>query len=202
MPIKVIIFDLGNVIVFVNHMEICASISRWGGSQKELYQYIFKEGIEEEIDKGTLTLQDFFIRLQTRFDLSLDFDQFKQVWSSGFVPNREIFPLINVLKSHYRLCLLSNTNQIHFEAIQRDVPILSEFEAFFLSFQIGVRKPDPAIFQKAIEFVKVMPEECVYIDDMESFIDAAKGLGMNGIVFKDVPNLINRLGTLGIDCPV
>jgi len=198
-PIKVIIFDLGNVIVFVDHMEICESISRWGGSQQDIYQYIFMEGIEEEFDRGALTAHGFFTKLQTRFDLNLDFNHFKHIWSSGFIPNAEIFPVVKSLKSQYRLCLLSNTNQIHFETIQRDMPILSEFEAFFLSFQIGVRKPDPAIFRQVLEYVKVMPEECIYIDDIESFIDAATSLGMNGIVFRNVPDLIKRLGAMGID---
>lgn len=198
MAIKVIIFDLGNVIVFVDHRNICEGISQWGVSAQDIHRYIFIEGIEAEFDKGQISPFDFYERIKKRFDLDLEFGDFIKVWSSGFSLNEDIFPLIKDLKSYYRLCLLSNTNQIHFEHVKNCLPILTEFEAFFLSFRLGVRKPDPSIFQMSIDFMKVMPQECVYIDDVEDFVESAGQLGINGITFKDVPTLKKSLHALEV----
>lgn len=193
MPIKVILFDLGNVIVFVDHMHICAKIAAWGGNSADIYHYIFTERIEEALDRGEITPVRFFDAIKERFDLRLDYDDFLNVWSSGFVPNEEIIPLIEELKCRYRLSLLSNTNQAHFEAIRRDVPILSTFETCFLSYEMGLRKPDPRIYERVLEAMHIMPGECVYIDDNESFVQAARCLGIRGVVFSDVPGLRREL---------
>lgn len=198
MPVRIIIFDLGNVIVFVNHMHICEEISSWGGSSEDIYEYIFLGGIETKFDQGEINPFDFFENIKKRFNLNMGYEDFKRVWSDGFIQNKEIFPLIKALKPYYRLCLLSNTNPIHFEEIQRKISILSEFELFFLSFQLGVRKPNPDIFQKALAHVRSMPDECVYIDDIYAYVEVARKIGFKGIVYKDVPMLKRSLKALGI----
>ncbi|MGA1790844.1 MAG: HAD family hydrolase, partial [bacterium] len=187
MPVRIIIFDLGNVIVFVNHMQICEEISGWGGSSEDIYEYIFLGGMEIKFDQGEINPFDFFENIKKRFNLNMGYEDFKRVWSGAFIQNKEIFPLIKALKPDYRLCLLSNTNPIHFEEIQRKISILSEFELFFLSFRLGVSKPNPSIFQKALVHLKAMPDECVYIDDIDVHVQAARKIGLNGIVYQDVP---------------
>ena len=198
MPVRIIIFDLGNVIVFVNHMQICEMISSWGGSSEDIYEYIFLGGMEIKFDQGEINPFDFFENIKKRFNLSMGYEDFKRVWSGGFIQNKEIFPLIKALKPDYRLCLLSNTNPIHFEEIQRKISILSEFELFFLSFRLGVSKPNPSIFQKALAHVKAMPDECVYIDDIDAYVEVARKMGFKGIVYQDVPMLKSSLADLGI----
>jgi putative hydrolase of the HAD superfamily len=199
MSIKVILFDLGNVIVFVNHMDICERIALSGGCALDIYQYIFVEGREVEFDKGLVSPFDFFTRLKENFNLDIDFKSFVKIWSSGFTPNKEIFPLIKTLKQIYHLCLLSNTNQTHFDMIQRDMSILKEFKTFFLSFQMGICKPDPSIFQLVLNSLDIMPNECAYIDDTKKFVESARKLGINGIVFKNVSILKEELINLGIN---
>jgi len=199
-PVKVVLFDLGNVIVFVDHMHICKNIAEWGGSPADIYQYIFKERIEEELDRGEITPFHLFAAIKERFNLRLDYDDFLKVWSSGFVPNEEIVPLIEELKSWYRLSLLSNTNHVHFEAIRRDMPILSAFETCFLSYEMGLRKPDHRIYKRVLDALHVMPGECIYIDDSEPFIETARGLGIKGVVFSDVPRLRKELSRELMTC--
>lgn len=55
------------------------------------------------------------------------------------------------------------------------------FDGFFSSCYVNIRKPDPRIFQKAMEIVQVNPEECIYFDDRPMLVNAAKKLGMIGI---------------------
>ena len=90
--IKVILFDLGNVVVFVNHMDICKRIAGSIFCPSEVYNYIFWGGINSQLDKGLMTPFDFFVKIKKKFDLDLDFKDFANICSSGFKPNGEIFP--------------------------------------------------------------------------------------------------------------
>ncbi len=55
------------------------------------------------------------------------------------------------------------------------------FDGFFSSCYLGIRKPDPRIFQKALQIAQVAPSECVYFDDRPMFVNIANKQGMNGI---------------------
>ena len=63
---------------------------------------------------------------------------------------------------------------------------------------MGVCKPDFSIYKMALDYLEVMPQECVFIDDMEDFIESAVRLGIHGIVYKDISRLKENLKSLGI----
>ncbi|MGV8877774.1 MAG: HAD family hydrolase [Sphingobacteriaceae bacterium] len=70
------------------------------------------------------------------------------------------------------------------------------FDGFFSSCYLGVRKPNPQIFQTAMEIVQAAPQECIYFDDRSMFVDVAKKLGMNAIQhqsFEATKKLIENL---------
>ena len=59
------------------------------------------------------------------------------------------------------------------------------FDGFFSSCYVGVRKPDPLIFKRALEIVQVRPEECIYFDDRPMLVNAAKKMGINSFHHQD-----------------
>lgn len=59
------------------------------------------------------------------------------------------------------------------------------FDGFFSSCYISSRKPDPRIFQKAIQIAQILPEECLYFDDRPMLVDAAKRLGINAFLHEE-----------------
>ncbi len=59
------------------------------------------------------------------------------------------------------------------------------FDGFFSSCYLGIRKPDPRIFKSALKIAQVSPEECIYFDDRPMLVNAAKKLGMNGILHQE-----------------
>lgn len=69
------------------------------------------------------------------------------------------------------------------------------FDGFFSSCYVGVRKPDPRIFQKALKIVQVSPQECVYFDDRPMLVNAAKKLGINSFQhqkFEDTKRILEN----------
>jgi putative hydrolase of the HAD superfamily len=72
------------------------------------------------------------------------------------------------------------------------------FDAYLVSAYIGLRKPEPAFFQCALDISQRQPDECVFIDDREENLDGARQVGIQGIRMKSPEQVIAELGRLGI----
>lgn len=72
------------------------------------------------------------------------------------------------------------------------------FDAYLVSAYIGVRKPEPAAFERALEICQRAPEECVFIDDRQENVEAAEKAGIQGIRMESPSQVIADLGRLGI----
>jgi HAD superfamily hydrolase (TIGR01509 family) len=67
-----------------------------------------------------------------------------------------------------------------------------------LSYQLGVAKPEPAIFQRALELAGTSAARTAFFDDVEAYVKAARELGIRGQVFTDAPNFQRQLAALGL----
>ncbi len=73
-----------------------------------------------------------------------------------------------------------------------------EFETFFCSCYLGLRKPDPNFYRRILEIVQREPEECLMIDDRPENLDPARELGLQSVRFRSAQQLRRELGALGI----
>lgn len=85
--------------------------------------------------------------------------------------------------NNYKLILLSNTNELHIDWVQQNVPFYDEFQScfdqFYLSHEINLRKPEKEIYEFVLEENKLNAEECLFIDDTKENTDMADQLGIN-----------------------
>lgn len=83
----------------------------------------------------------------------------------------------------YRLLLLSNTNDLHIDYVKKQVPFFDEFQkcfdAFYLSQELAMRKPDPEIFEFILKTHQLKPQEVLFIDDTQENTEAAESLGIH-----------------------
>jgi putative hydrolase of the HAD superfamily len=103
----------------------------------------------------------------------------------GMVIDQKLIALISELKKTYKTAILSNvgTNQILDNLLSAEEQTL--FDAFIFSYQVGVIKPDPKIYKIALEKLGIEPQEAVFTDDVPRNVEAAKALGIQGIVYED-----------------
>ena len=190
MPVEVILFDLGNVILPFNHHQIAEKLFR--STQKKEFQdpqkifsYLFeyRDGIINDFDVGKISPPGFFQSVKTTLDLSISFDEFIPLWNNIFVEDREVSQIILSLKDKWRLGLLSNTDPLHFNYILSEFPIIQMFDKLILSYEVGFKKPAIEIFQKAIRWASVEPKKILFIDDIKEYVEVAVSLGMHGIHF-------------------
>ena len=145
-----------------------------------------------ELETGRLTWADFVVRLGA----ALSDDLGREVRMDGFAerlfaalhPNEELFAYFRELRGRgVRLALCTN-NVREWEPRWRTLlPIDELFEVVVDSGFVGIRKPDPGIYELALERLGLRGEEVVFVDDLEHNVEAARALGMAGVVFTSTP---------------
>lgn len=98
----------------------------------------------------------------------------------------------------WRLFALTNFPPDRFEATRKRFPFLELFEGVVVSGDVQLAKPDPRIYQLALERAGSAAGECVFIDDVEENVVAAAGLGIDAIQFKSAEQLAEELTRRGI----
>jgi FMN phosphatase YigB (HAD superfamily) len=201
-PIKVIFFDLGNVILPFNNCQIAEKLSRLSGKREfqdpqKIFSYLFdlEKGVINDFDMGRVSPAEFFQSIKKTLGLPIAFEEFIPIWTDIFVEDREVSEIIRSLKGKWKLGLLSNTDPLHFQYIVSAFPIVSALEKWILSYEVGFKKPDVRIFQRAMEWASVEPEKLLFIDDTKGHVEAAVSLGMQGIHFVSAVQLEQELYT-------
>jgi putative hydrolase of the HAD superfamily len=200
---NLIIFDLGNVIVKIDQLAVAARLARTSEDSRFHDTSVFISTIRkrsapllESFDKGRITPQVFHKELASTYNLKLDYQEFVQIWNSGFSENHEVSSLVSQLAQHVRLFILSNTNPLHFEYLHSTCPVIKKMEAVILSYQTGYLKPASAIYEHALNLAGLPPERVWYVDDVAEFVDAAVRLGIHAIQFQSASQLSTDLGAV------
>jgi putative hydrolase of the HAD superfamily len=199
-PIEVILFDLGNVMLPFNHLPIAEKLSRCSLKKdfqdtQKTFSYLFdhQNGVINPFDRGEIPPEAFFHSLKEKMKLPISFETFLPIWNQIFVEDPEVSEIIRSLKGRWRLGLLSNTDPLHFNYILSSFPIVRILDKWILSYEVGFKKPDLRIFQKAIAWASVGPEKILFIDDTRGHIEAAGSLGIQGIHFVSADQLKKEL---------
>ncbi|OLD20843.1 MAG: hypothetical protein AUI91_05985 [Acidobacteria bacterium 13_1_40CM_3_56_11] len=184
---RAIIFDIGRVLIRVDISRAMAGLaSGLPLTPQEVWSAIEKD-------------PHWLDWLTKRLGASLTFEQFCEVWNLALDPNpihSESF--LEKLSRNYSLALLSNTDPIHMSHEEARFPFFRFFPNRIYSYRVGASKPDPTIYGEALRACKVRAAEAVYIDDVAAYAEAARHLGMTGIVFQSPEQLQSDLRTLGI----
>lgn len=192
---KAVIFDVGGVILFCDHMLICSRLANLcEHTPSDIYQFIFMDGLEKLYDEGKISTSEFHEKIRQWLKADIEFDEFRQIWCDIYDENLSITELIKELKRNdYRMYLLSNTNELHFQYIRNKFSVMGEFDEYILSYNIGHRKPSREIFKAVLEKSGLPPSDHIFIDDIKDFVDVAQSMGMRGIVFESSTQLRKAL---------
>lgn len=185
--IKNIIFDFGGVLVDLDRQRCEKSFQAIGIDLSPMLDDFHQHGVLADFESGEAKPPQFFEALRSLSNGHNPSDeQIWEAWQSFLVgvPSERLDMLI-ALKEHYRLMLLSNTNFIHWYRAQNDfflyrgLTVEDLFEQIFLSFEMHLQKPQPAIFERVIEQTGIRPDETLFIDDSPANCKAADGLGIH-----------------------
>ena len=198
--LKTVIFDIGNVLFFFDLEKMIRQIGACCGiAPQELKDLFFNQKVQHAYESGQLETEDVHRMLQAHGSRSFTLEEWSHAACDIFTPNTAIWSVVKALKQQgIRLLLLSNTSHVHYTHLHSAYPILPLFDGRILSYEAGASKPDPRIFQKAIEEIQCPLDQCFYTDDIPVFIQAARASGIDSEVFQDVPTLEQHLRQRGV----
>jgi glucose-1-phosphatase len=197
--LTVLALDLGNVLVKVDHLRFCRRLADLAGlTPGEVYARVFESDLEFGYDTGRLTSEEFHHRVMDHFGVALPFSQFSSWWNDIFDPMEGMAELVRHLAARFPLYLVSNTNSLHFTFIRERYAFLDRFQSFVLSFEVGSRKPEPAIYQALIQQTGLLPSRCLFVDDKLPFVTAAREQGLVSWQFTSPGEFIRCLQRHGL----
>ena len=186
--IKNIIFDFGGVVVTLDHAEAVRRFKSLGlqDAEERLDPYT-QGGIFGELELGLISADQFTERLCKLCDRPLTFDDSLYAWL-GYrkdLPERNLQKLLQLRKEGYRVILLSNTNPFMWHWADspdfdgKGNPVGYYFDAVYVSYEVGVMKPNPAYFWHVLAHEQALPAETLFIDDGPRNVAAASQLGIH-----------------------
>jgi HAD superfamily hydrolase (TIGR01549 family) len=198
--IEAIVFDYGNVISRFDVQLYFRGILPYSSlSQTDLL--LAMKGSSQVIvtyESGGMSSDQFFAAISERCSLQMTREEFVRAYNGIFEPIETTRDLIRQLYGRYRLGLLSNTSEWHFQHEITPNPIFPLFEAVTVSHEVRARKPDAAIYQDILRKLNLRPAACVYVDDIAEFALAATNLGMHGVHYTTHESLLASLQDLGV----
>lgn len=208
--VKNIIFDFGDVFINLDKQATLREMKK-----------LKVEKLSEDMlancylyEMGKISTEKFVCRFVDRYfssfkgeELEEKRNEFINIWNAillDFPLHRLAFLKYLNQSEKYRLFLLSNTNELHISWIQEDwgselyEEFKSQFEQFYLSHEIGMRKPNADIYEFVLSENSLIAEETLFIDDTIENTKAAEELGIQvwniDPETEDVANLLKREG--------
>jgi putative hydrolase of the HAD superfamily len=186
MAIKNVVFDLGGVIIDLDTQRAFRRFEEIGiGNARELLDPYEQKGIFLELENGTIDAESFRRKLSDYVGRELTGEDITYAWM-GFMADVPQYKLdyLAELRKKYKVYILSNTNPVVMSWLKSGVfspagkPLAVYCDKVYTSFEIGLTKPDPRIFEFMLADAGITPAETLFVDDGERNIKTALSLGM------------------------
>jgi putative hydrolase of the HAD superfamily len=181
--IKNIIFDLGNVLISFRPSEYFDKKNYPGAIKATILTDIFGSKEWLMLDNGDITTQEAIDAITKRSSLKKEeITHIFNLRTDLMFPLDSNVKLLPKLKKHgFRLYFLSNFPLDIFEEVRTGYFFFRYFDGGFISAEAKSSKPDPGIYRILMEKYSLLPEECLFIDDIEKNVKTAESIGMKGL---------------------
>jgi glucose-1-phosphatase len=179
--INTIIFDFGDVFINLRKEQSIEEFKKLGldGPNEDLLAHndLFEKGKIDELQ---------FINSFSKYIPNASIEEVTKAWNSviGDFPLHRL-EFLQLLSSKYRLFLLTNTDSIHINRFEHKVGMSFYtdfyrcFEKVYYSYEMGMRKPDPEIFNALMRKHDLSPRRTLFVDDKKDNTDIAESLGLH-----------------------
>lgn len=176
--ISAVVFDLGGVLADFGGVGPMRELARIDSDEALWRRWLSCEHVRR-FERGGCSAEDFAAGLVAEWELDIEPSQFLadfSTWLAG--PYDGALELVETVRQQAAVACLSNTNAVHWEAGASQWPLLKAFDRTFLSFQLGLVKPDTEIFERVVSDLGVPAERILFLDDNQINVDAARTVGI------------------------
>jgi len=202
MPIRAVVFDLGGVLERIDDFDAVVTAAwhgRLGMSREEFRAALDAVDPFKLSETGQMSEAEWAARCGSYLRLSpvqqREFAADVWDWYCGELDD-ELMAFAASLKSRARTAIISNSvDGARREELARYA--LDEiFDPIIYSHEVGLAKPDPAIFRLACSLMDVPPTQMIFVDDVPGHVAAARGLGIHAIAHRRTPETIAEVNSL------
>ncbi|MCI6160009.1 MAG: HAD family phosphatase [Prevotella sp.] len=185
--IKNIIFDLGGVIITINHENALRQFKALGLENAEEYLDPYtQKGMFGDLEQGKITADDFVGNFSQLVGKDVSFETCRHAWLGYLenLPQRNLEALTELRQKGYRIILLSNTNPFMMSWAESDAfdgnghSIHDYFDALYMSYKEKMMKPDMNFFRQVLLRENIFPAETLFVDDGPRNVAAASQIGI------------------------
>ena len=197
MSIKAVFFDLGGVIVRTEFQAPRQQLAeRLGMEYDDLDKIVFGSESGNLAALGQVTADQHWISVISRLKRpDSELSAIRQEFFAGDIIDRTLVEYIRSLRGKYKTGLISNAWSDLRDFVVRE-KFDDAFDKMIISAEVGAVKPEPKIFQIALEQFGVKPKEAVFVDDFYINIEGSEKVGMKGIHFRDAESTLQQLKEL------
>ena len=197
MTIKAFVFDWGDVAAIMDTQGFSKTIAKRHGIKPDEFHAI-ELGHRIKNNAGALTDSQYVKAINKDLGLNLKKKEFFKEFLEGFVKiNTEMMEIIKKLKNNYKIIMLTNNSE-NFTKYIKTIEFSNLFDKIYNSYDHKMAKPDPKFFNKVLKENKLNADECIFVDDNENNIKAAKQLGFKTIHYKSLQDFVVRIASMGI----
>lgn len=185
MTIRAFIFDIGGVLINYDLDVLANMVARGSPAIVARANALRTDPSLVEVETGRMSGREYFEKMIRPLAPSWTYRDLVRAWVEVFTANPGGSRLFRELRSRgYPTYLMSNLADFNAEAIAEKFPrFFEETSGSFLSFEMGVVKPEPGIYLAACRRIGAAPGECFFIDDTPVCVDGARRAGMRAELF-------------------
>ncbi len=197
-PPKFIYFDLGNVLLNFSHRQAAEQIAAVTNTSAEhIWNLVFDGTLQTQLECGQIDSSQFCEAIRGSTGSQVTDEVLLQAASDIFWLNAPAITIVGQLAAAgFRLGLLSNTCQAHWDFVVRRFATLKNFFSHrLLSFEFGAMKPDPRFFRAAIDAASYPANKILFIDDRPEHVQSARSCGIDAVCFTSACDLARDLSS-------
>ncbi|OCQ80259.1 hydrolase, partial [Streptococcus pneumoniae] len=192
-----IIFDLGNVLIEWNKEKILSKICKNDLEYNLFNKFVFQSNLWIDLDNGKISLE--FLENQLIDEMGHQYqDQIHELvwnWFNYVDLYDEVYELIKQLKKkNFQIYVLSNTSSI-FHILLDSVlsKVSSVLDGYVISCEVKMMKPQKEIYLSLVNKYQLDIKDCIFLDDLEENVEAARTLGIKAFQIKERKEISNIL---------
>lgn len=197
MKIKAVFFDLGGVILRTEDHSPRTNLAKsFGLSYEEIDRLVFENDSSKKASLGFITEHEHWLNIAESLNLpELEVDRLKKEFFAGDRIDFYLLDLIRSLRPERVVGAISNAWS-GMRPWMDEHKVADVFDDMVISAEVGLAKPDPRIYQLAMQNLQVHPQESIFIDDTYRNVDAARRVGMQAILFEEPAQAVAELKSL------
>lgn len=182
---RAVVFDVGNVLVHWTPQVIEDELTRISTADRAQIRTV-QQAVRHEIGLGALTAAEYHHYLIEAVGMDGRWDRFFEAYCLGLCRDDQALSYASLLKRRgVAIGVISNTNDVHVHWLRAQIPEFASFDSVIFSSDVGLLKPDPAIYLRSLSELGVEAGSALFVDDLPENVVGAQDVGMAALLHRD-----------------